>query len=149
LLLLPACAYFSDEDEPREYALTWTCLSPEGCTRTEQVELIDRVFIDDEDRVCDFQSTRDGFTQWAELVVSDSLPPGCFLVYNLALFAHELEPFSLCLTAGDFELTLSIPDRDPATHSKWRVQGRDLGPAAPIGSRSTGSASRGALETGE
>lgn len=128
MLVLSGCAYFSDEDSPREYALTWSCLSPDGCARVDQVELLDRAYI--HGPVFDFESTRDtNFIERAELVTSDSLPPGCFWLYSLALFTHELEPPNLCFTGGDFELALSIPNRDPATHSKWRVEGRDLGPA--------------------
>jgi hypothetical protein len=131
LLLLSGCTYVSDDDVAREYALTWTCLSPEGCTRTERIELLDRAYI--HDAIFDFESTRDeGFIERGELVVLDSLPPECVWVYSLALFTHELGPSKLCYIGKDFELTLSIPNRDLETRSMWRVDGRDLGPADPI-----------------
>lgn len=128
LLLLSGCSYLSDDDNGREYALTWSCLSPEGCTRTEQVELLDRAYI--HDAIFDFESTRDdGFIERAELIAADSLPSECAWVYSLVLFTHELESPKLCYIGRDFELMLSIPNRDLETHSMWRVRGRDLGPA--------------------
>ena len=44
----------------------------------------------------------------------------------LSLFEHELEPCKRCHDAGGFEIELSIPNTDPATHSKWVVSARDL-----------------------
>jgi hypothetical protein len=145
LLLLSGCSYLSDDTKARAYALTWSCLSPEGCTRTEQIQLLDRALI--YGATFDLESTRDdSFLERAELVTLDSLPPECFWMYGLSLFAHELEPSNLCFIGGDFELTLSIPNREPETHSMWHVRGRDLGvvkfPAA-------GRTLRGALDTGE
>jgi hypothetical protein len=131
LLLLSGCTYTPDSSKDHEYALTWSCLSPEGCTRTEQVELLDRAYI--YDNLFSLESTRDhSFVRWGELVVLDSLPPECVWVYSLGLYTHDLEPSKLCYVERDFELTLSIPDRDPTTLSMWRVHGRFLGLVARL-----------------
>jgi hypothetical protein len=55
------------------------------------------------------------------------LPTAAWL-HGLVLFAHDLEPVSLCRTSEDLELELSIPNPDPATHSEWLVEGRAIGP---------------------
>jgi hypothetical protein len=123
LLLLSGC--FSDDVIVRGYALTWTCLSPDGCERTAEVAQIDwmeRVRFD-----CEFTSTQDeSFVANAKEVDTEFLPPGCNWLYFLTLFGHELERSRFCFVPGGFELELSIPDEDPATSSMWLVEGRDV-----------------------
>jgi hypothetical protein len=129
LLLLSACSDVWSGANYRDYELTWRCLSSEGCERTEQVELLDRLRISNSTDLIDFWSSRnDGFGEYAQMVPSDSLPAGCSWLHGFTLFAHELEPSKFCRTSGRLELELSIPNRDPATHSKWFVEGRDIGP---------------------
>ncbi len=125
LLLACSCSGTLFEDRPwLAYTLRWTCLSPEGCERAEQVALIDRVGIIDTNESCRFWSTGDGaFLIRADLLHSDSLPPECFLLNGFALFGHELEPSQLCHTEEGLEVELSVPNRDSPTHSKWRVEG--------------------------
>lgn len=127
LVLACSCSGTWFEDRPvLAYTLHWTCISPEGCERAEQVALIDRLGIRED--FCDFWSTGDGtFRIWADLLGSDSLPPDCFLLASFAVFGHEVEPSLLCYTEEDFEVELSIPDRDSPTHSKWRLEGRFTG----------------------
>lgn len=127
LLLLSACTDLTASPNLHMYKLTWSCQSPEGCERTEQVELIDRAKIIDDYELIDFLSSRDGsFREDAQMVPSDALPAECSWLYGLGLFAHELEPFRFCRTSGVLELELSIPNRDPTTHSKWLVEGREI-----------------------
>jgi hypothetical protein len=122
LLLLSACGEYSFDDE---YALTWTCLSPGGCQRAEEVALVNRLTIFRDS--FEFTSTRDtSFYELAQRVASSSVPDGCALLYNLSLFGHELEPSLLCSTSRGFDLELSIPNRTPATASQWRVEIREL-----------------------
>lgn len=145
LSLVLACSFscLSDDAPLHGYALTWTCLSPEGCERAEQVALIDRVSITDRNDFCEFWSTRDSaFLTWADLVVSDSLPPECFWLVSFSLFGHALEQSQLCRTEDGFEVELSIPDRDSPTNSKWHVEGRYLG---EVELSSIGGAPRGTL----
>lgn len=126
LLLLAGCSPPS-EDSPAvyEYALTWTCLSPEGCERTEALERVDRMEL--VSRVCHFTSTQDvSFSADAQQIFSDVLPQRCSWVYFLSLFGHELERSMLCFVPGGFELELSIPNEDPAMQSMWLVEGRNL-----------------------
>lgn len=124
LLLLSGC-FFSDELPVRNYSLTWTCLSPDGCERTEEVAQIDRM-----ERVrfdCEFTSTQDeAFVANAKRIDSEFLPPGCSWLYFLTLFGHELERSRFCNVPGGFELELSIPSEDPTTSSMWLVEGRDV-----------------------
>jgi hypothetical protein len=128
LLLLSACELEAARNY-RVYKLTWACLSPEGCERTQQVELIDRMRIIDGYEVIDFLSSRDeGFREDAQKVPANDLPDNCSWMYGLALFAHEIEPFTFCGTSGRFELQLSIPNREPTTQSKWLVEGRETDP---------------------
>jgi hypothetical protein len=128
LLLLPACSFLEPSDNPiarGEYALTWICVSPEGCQRTSDVARTDRVTVDDYDY--HFTSTQDpSFAQDALRINSGILPRGCYWLYFLSLFGHELERSQTCSTPGGFEIQLSIPDPDPATSSRWLVKGRDL-----------------------
>jgi hypothetical protein len=126
LLLLSGCSSPS-EDPPTvlEYALTWICLSPEGCEHMEELEGIDRMELARRD--FHFTSTQDeSFSEHAQQIASDSLPPRCYWLYDLSLLEHDLEPARLCFIAGGFELDLSIPNEDPATQSLWLVEGRDL-----------------------
>jgi hypothetical protein len=128
LLLLPACSFFSSpqDHEIREYVLTWTCVSPEGCERTEDVQRIDHMAMD---RYFDFYftSTQDeSFSADAQRISTDTLGTWCYWLYFLSLFGHDLERSQLCHTPGGFELQVAIPNEDPATHSKWLVKGRDL-----------------------
>jgi hypothetical protein len=128
LLLLSACELEAARNY-RTYEVTWTCLSPEGCERTDQVELIDRAEIINGSFLVDFMSTRDElFWGHAQIVPSDMLPAGCSWLYGPPLFEMEVGPSRFCRTSEAFELELSIPDRDPATHSKWLVEGRQIAP---------------------
>lgn len=122
LLVLSAC---TSPDVPYDYALTWMCLSPEGCERADEVMLLDRLSVNGE--FVDFTSTRTDFYEDAQRVDSDSLPDGCFWLYSFSLFGDEVEPTMVCRTAGGFEWEFAIPNRNPATHSLWRAQARKLG----------------------
>jgi hypothetical protein len=126
LLLLPACSFFSGPDEPDvyEYVLTWYCISPGGCEHADEAAPIDRATT----RAYEvfFTSTQDPlFCEDADRLFSDSLPVGCSWLYYLSFFGHDLERSMLCLNAGGFELDLSIPNEDLATHSQWVVSARD------------------------
>jgi hypothetical protein len=129
LLLLSGCSDLWNSVNYRIYALTWSCLSPAGCERTDQVVLIDRVEIGNNDDYIFFSSSANPeFLEFAQLVPSDSLPDGCSLLHAVVVFTHELEPARLCRTSEDLELELSIPNPDPATDSTWLVEGRVIGP---------------------
>jgi hypothetical protein len=122
LLLLSAC---TDSGIVYDYALNWVCISPGTCERTEEVMLIDRLNTTGDTFF--FNSTRnEPYFESAQRVVSDAVPAGCYLLYGFTLFGHELEPSNLCRTSGGFELELSIPNRDTATHSEWLVEIRKL-----------------------
>jgi hypothetical protein len=124
LLLLPAC--MPDPADQYDYTLAWSCRSPAGCERTEEVKLIDRLNVTGDS--FRFESSRAWkFNQPAQRVASDSLPPGCALLRALSLFGHELEPSKICEVADGFDLELSIPNADLATSSVWLVQARWLG----------------------
>lgn len=125
LLLLSGC-WSSDYSFPvDEFALTWTCLSPEGCERAAEVERIDRMKSVQQDY--HFTSTQDPtFAEDATVVVSATLPLGCSWMYFLTLFRHELERSKLCYLPGGFDLELAIPNEDPATSSMWLVKARDM-----------------------
>jgi hypothetical protein len=129
LSLVLTCSCTVLEDYPNlGYDLRWTCVSPEGCEREEQVVLIDHVIVTETYDFCDFRSTQNSvFRIWADLFDSDSLPPGCFLLSGFVLFGNELEPSLLCETDEGFEVELSVPNRDSPTHSKWRVEWRYTG----------------------
>jgi hypothetical protein len=127
LLLLSGCLAEDQPPAPVEYALTWTCLSPEGCERSDEVARIDRVILDRRDFSYHFTSTEEpSFAADAELIPSDSLPVGCYLLFALSLFGHELEPSRICHSAAIFELQLAIPNQDPTTSSMWLVEARDV-----------------------
>lgn len=129
LLLLSGCSDPFGVRNYRTYELTWTCLSPDSCERTDQVALIDRAVIINGDDAVEFVSSRDGlFWDYAQMVTSDDLPEGCFWLHDVSFFALDLEPGRFCRTSGKLELELSIPDRDPATVSEWRVDGREIEP---------------------
>lgn len=129
LLLLSACSDLTGRPNYRVYRLTWTCMSPEGCERADQVALIDRAEIINDSDFIDFSSSRDGgFRETAQFVSSNGLPRECSLLYGLVLFAHELEPFRFCRTSGGFELEPPIPNQDSATHSMWFVEGKEIDP---------------------
>lgn len=126
LLLLPACSFFSTPDDPDdyEYVLTWYCASSDGCEREDEVAQIDHAtrsrytFL--------FTSTQDvSFSEEADRIYSQSLPYGCSWLHNISLFGHDLERSRLCITAGGFDLGLTIPNEDPTTFSQWVVSGRD------------------------
>jgi hypothetical protein len=122
LLLLSACA----DKVPYDYELTWVCLSSGGCERTEQAKLIDRLSVSDD--FFFFESTQNlSYFEDAQLFDSESLPAGCRWLYGFVVFGHELEPSKVCSTSGGFDLELSIPNRDLATSSQWRVEARELG----------------------
>ncbi len=126
LLLLSACSDLTVELNYREYALTWTCLSPEGCEHAEQLVLIDRAEITKGGVLVDFLSTRNhNFREYAQMVPSDDLPEKCFWLHGFSLFGIEAEPSRSCRISKGFELELSIPNRDPAIHSKWLVEARE------------------------
>lgn len=127
-LLLPACSFLDprNEDTTEGYALTWYCVSPEGCERMEEVALIDRATITNF-YYLDLESTQaPSFSEQGEQLYLDSLPFDCAWVYYLSFFGHDLERSRLCYNPGGFELELSIPDPDPATASEWVVSGRKL-----------------------
>jgi hypothetical protein len=107
------------------YTLTWTCLSPEGCERTAELERIDRMKLTRRD--CEFTSTQDEtFAADATLIFSGLLPSHCWWMYYFAPLGHALEKPMLCFGPGGFELQLAIPNQDPATSSMWLVEGRDV-----------------------
>jgi hypothetical protein len=125
-LLLSACIAAANY---RMYAVTWTCLSPEGCEDAEQLAVIDRARIVNGSKFIDFLSDRDdNFLLATQMVPSDELPPECSWLHGFTLFTTEVEPGRFCRTSGGFELELSIPNRDPATHSRWFVEGREIDP---------------------
>lgn len=122
VLLLSACM---DPDAAYDYALTWECRSAEGCERTEEVKVIDRLNTTGDSFF--FRSTRDeSYFEAAQKFGSESLPAGCSWLYSLTLFGHELESSKFCETSTGFELELSIPNRNPAFHSQWLVEARRL-----------------------
>lgn len=122
LLLLSAC----DDKVPYDYGLTWVCLSPEGCDRTDEVKLIDRLNV--RENVAFFLSTHDeDYGDSAQRFGSESLPAGCWWLQGLLMFGHELEPTKVCPASGGLDLELSIPNRDASTHSLWLVEARELG----------------------
>jgi hypothetical protein len=129
LLLVSGCSFlWGPEDPPLvfEYALTWTCESPEGCERTDELRRVDRVSITDYQHY-QFTSTQDeSYGMEAESASGPSLPPGCSWLYFLTFFGHELERSKLCRFPGSFELELSIPNEDPTTSSMWLVKGLDV-----------------------
>jgi hypothetical protein len=125
-LFLSACVVAANY---RLYAVTWTCLSPEGCESAEEVALIDRADIINGDEFVEFRSSRDAnFELYTQMVPSDELPAGCSWLHSFKLFATEAEPARFCRTSGRFELELSLPNRDPATHSRWLAEGREIDP---------------------
>jgi hypothetical protein len=129
LLLLSACSDLINVRNYRTYEVTWICTPPESCQRTEQVALIDRAVIVNDDDIVEFSSTHEGsFLEFAQMVSSDELPAECFWLHDISLFALELEPSRFCRTSGAVELELSIPDRDSETHSQWLVNGREIDP---------------------
>ena len=128
LLLLSACELDAARNY-RVYKLTWSCLSPGGCERAQEAMLLDRADIIDGDYDVRFYSTRDPvFGSWGQMVPSDELPAECSLLHGFFLFGLELEPSRFCRTSKGFELELSIPNRDPATHSNWLVEAREIDP---------------------
>lgn len=126
LLLLPACSLgFSSDPVIDKYALTWYCVSAEGCQRTEEAARIDRATITNF-AFLELTSTQDrSFDEQGELLHLDALPSGCLWTYYLSFFGHDLERSMLCYSPAGFELRLSIPDPDPATSSNWVVSGRN------------------------
>lgn len=125
LLLLSACEIEAARNY-REYKLTWTCLSPGGCERAHQVILIERAeIINGSDFITFLNKGEMYFGQTAQMVPSDELPAGCFWLYALTLFTHDLGPSMFCRTSRGFELEIAIPDRDLATQSEWLVEGKE------------------------
>jgi hypothetical protein len=126
-LLLAAC---SPSDVGYKYEVSWTCLSPEGCERTDAVMFIDRLNVIES--AFFFLSTRTtALDVTGQRVADDSLPEGCEWLYGVTIFAHELEPFQACRTADGYEMEFSIPNAIPTTHSIWLVEARDFGPLQP------------------
>jgi hypothetical protein len=127
LLLLPACSFPEPPYDPEtyEYELTWYCISPEGCERTDEAARIDRATETAYD--FHFTSTQDpSFDEHGQQVLQDSLPARCYWMYYLSFFGHDLERSRLCYDLDGFEMELAIPNEDPATHSQWVVAGRKL-----------------------
>jgi hypothetical protein len=125
LLLLSGCLTTEDPPTIREYAMTWTCRSAEGCERTADVVRIDRM--KEVNQECHFTSTQDEtFSADATLIYTTLLPGDCHWLSFLALFDHELERSVFCYGPGGFELQLAIPNQDPTTHSMWLVEGRNV-----------------------
>lgn len=128
LLLLSACSFLAPSEgfTPVDFALTWYCVSPEGCERTEEVTPIDSVTITDYFYL-HFTSTQDRtFMAGAQIITVDTHGWDCYQLHFLTLFGHELEPSQFCFTPAGFEFELSIPNTDPAIHSNWVVSGRNL-----------------------
>lgn len=126
VLLLSGCLTSEEPYQPQEYALTWTCLSPEGCEHSGEVVRINRM-----ERAGGgewrFTSTLDEtLAAEARVVASDLLPRGCAWLYFLSLFDPELEPAQICFGPATLEIDLSIPNQDLTTHSVWLVEGRDV-----------------------
>lgn len=127
LMLLPSCSLLEPSYEPVTYKfeLTWYCISPEGCERAQEVVRIDRAT--EIDLSVTFTSTQDpAFEEEGALLTVESLPEECAWLYYLSFFEHDLERSKYCNNVGGFELELSIPNDDPATHSRWVVSGRDV-----------------------
>lgn len=122
LLLLSACSSLASEFD---YVLTWVCLSPEGCERAEEVALLDRLDTNG-DAFFFLSRSQPSFTEHAQRVASNAVPEGCFLLYGLTLFGHELEPSQLCSTPEGYDLELAIPNRSLTTNSQWLVRMREL-----------------------
>lgn len=122
LLLLSACA----DKVPYDYGLTWVCLSLEGCERTDEVRLIDRLNVRD-DFFFFSSSVDEEYSEGAQRFGSESLPSGCWWLYGFLMFGQEMEPSKVCRTSGGFDLELSIPNLDASTHSLWLVEARELG----------------------
>lgn len=124
--LLSACTAAANY---RVYAVTWTCVSPAGCERAEQLVLIDRAQIINGDDFIFFESTYGPeFFSSGQMVPSDDLPAECSWLYGMTIFANELQPSRFCRTSRRFELEISVPDVDPATSSMWLVEGREIDP---------------------
>lgn len=129
LVFLSGCSYLLFPDDPpppmSEYALTWTCRSPEGCERTEELQRIDRM--EDVADECHLSSTQDASIGIdGDFGFATSLPAGCSWLYNLTFFGHDLERSRFCSVPGGMELDLVIPNQDPTTSSLWLVEGRDV-----------------------
>jgi len=131
VLLLPlisfliACGPPDDGPIRYRYRLSWQCVSPGGCERTDAVERIDRVYVADYE--WQFASTvDDSFEAYAMRILTDSLASRCSWLYDLTLFGYDLERSRQCYTVAGFELELSIPNEDLATFSEWVVVGRDI-----------------------
>jgi hypothetical protein len=128
LLFVSGCSFLFPPDPPppmSEYALTWTCRSPEGCERTEDLARIDRMKnVGDESHLWSTQDASIGVDGIFGLATG--LPGWCSWLYNLTFFGHDLERSQFCQVPGGMELELSIPNEDPTTSSMWLVEGRDL-----------------------
>lgn len=128
LLLLSVCA---DPDAAYDYAVTWVCLSAEGCERTEEVMALDRLSTS-LDSFWFESSSLPPYTEHAQRVASDAVPAGCYLLYGFTLFGHELEPSTMCSTPDGYDLEFSIPNRNPATSSRWQVESGSIARPARI-----------------
>lgn len=131
LLLVSACSDLTYAPNFLAYALTWSCLSPEGCERAEQVTLFDRaeIFHDGRSEFIEFKSTRDRtFRDDAQMVPSDALPSDCTWLHGFSFLGIEADPSMLCRRSGGFELELLVPNRESETRSKWLVEGREIDP---------------------
>ena len=128
LLLTPACSFLEPSHDPEdsEYALTWYCISPEGCEHAEELSRIDGVTLDGYYDFYFTSSQDPSFSEKAERLITEVLPVGCSWLYFLMFLGHDLERSMLCSSPGGFELELSIPNDDLATYSQWVVSGRKL-----------------------
>lgn len=128
-MLVSGCSFlWPPEPQPDvfEYALTWTCQSPEGCEHADELRRIDRARVTNF-RYVHFMSTQDeSYGMDAEVGFAPSLPPGCSWIYFVTLLGHELERSQKCSVPGGFELKLSIPNDDQATSSMWLVEALDV-----------------------
>jgi hypothetical protein len=128
LLLLPACSFLLPSSDPviREHAVTWMCLSAEGCERADEVNRIDRLTVTNYYEF-HFASTQDeAFGLDAQRIDSDSLLSSCYWLSFSPLFGHELEWAKTCSAPGGVDIELAIPNQDPATSSLWFVKARLL-----------------------
>ncbi|WP_096058750.1 hypothetical protein [Haliangium ochraceum] len=110
--------------DPTRYRLSWFC-AIDSCERGNEVVAYDRAVLTEGDIELTSSSDSGLFTD-GELALSGSQGAHCWLTFGLGFFGHKLEPSMYCETAGGFELTVTIPDPDPATSSTWVIEGREI-----------------------
>ncbi|ACY19147.1 hypothetical protein Hoch_6682 [Haliangium ochraceum DSM 14365] len=106
------------------YRLMWFC-AMDSCERGNEVVAYDRAAIQQGD-IEITSSSNSGLFADGQLAFSGTQGADCWLTFGLGFFGHKLEPSMYCKTAGGFELTVSIPDPDPATSSTWVIEGREI-----------------------